>query len=339
MVATMRHCFLISYTVSLCAVAIPAWSQQEGGISTAGKPVLRVSKDNATGQYLISDEGRPVLQYNYQSVEPGEILKQVQAGNLKYARPRSDYIHPLYGLDGEVLTKDWSVEHPHHRGIYWAWPEVDNGAERGDLHALQRVFARPAGKCATRDGVDCAQLEAENIWMWEDKEPIVNERAIIRAFRLNEQGRIIDLTFYFTALKDGITIARRGMAHYGGLNIRLAAVKDQQIVFHTDPPEANPRMAWGKLWGLFEGGKAATELTVFQTRANPCYPGEWIQYPNLNWLQPTFPANGTRYPLEKGEPLTLRFRLWIHRSGEATEETYREQWKTFDVLSAAQKPQ
>jgi hypothetical protein len=128
------------------------------------------------------------------------------------------------------------------------------------------------------------------------------------------------------------------MAQYGGLNIRLAAVKDQRIAFHTDPPEANPRMAWSELSGTFEGGQTATAFTVFQTRANPCYPGDWIQFPNLNWLQPTFPANGTRYPLKKDETLALRYRLWIHRFSKATVEMYREQWRAFDVLTAAQKP-
>jgi hypothetical protein len=182
----MRHCFFL-----LCVFALPAGAQQAGGVSKDGTPVLRVSKDNA-GQYVISDDGKPVLQYNYQTIEPGEFLTQIQVGNLKYAKPRSDYIHPLYGLDGEVLTKDWPVDHPHHRGIYWAWPEVDNGAERGDLHALQRIFARPTGKCVSRDGETSAQIEANNIWKWEDKEPIVNERAIITVYRLNEQGRSID---------------------------------------------------------------------------------------------------------------------------------------------------
>ena len=63
-----------------------------------------------------------------------------------YAVPRSNYIHPVYGLSGEMLTRDWSKDHPHHRGIYWAWPEVEFGKKLGDLHALQIVFARPTGK-------------------------------------------------------------------------------------------------------------------------------------------------------------------------------------------------
>jgi AcrR family transcriptional regulator len=34
---------------------------------------------------------------------------------------RSCYIHPLYGLDGEVMTEDFPVDHRHHRGVFWAW--------------------------------------------------------------------------------------------------------------------------------------------------------------------------------------------------------------------------
>ena len=109
---------------------------------------MQAARDLASGQIDITDSGKPVLRYNYKTVEPGEMLNKVTPGNLIYTRARSDYIHPLYGLDGEVLTRDWSIDHPHHRGIYWAWPEVDFGTNRGDLHALQKVFARPHGQSA-----------------------------------------------------------------------------------------------------------------------------------------------------------------------------------------------
>jgi hypothetical protein len=53
--------------------------------------------------------------------EHAEGLAQMCAGNRIYARARSDHIHPLSEPGGAVLTKDWPVDHPHHRGIYWAW--------------------------------------------------------------------------------------------------------------------------------------------------------------------------------------------------------------------------
>src|ERR1035437_9673523 len=245
-------------------------------------PVMQAARDLASGQINITDHGKPVLRYNYKTVEPGEVLDKVTPANRIYARARSDYIHPLFGLDGEVLTRDWPVDHPHHRGIYWAWPEVDFGKERGDLHALQKVFARPTGKVRLESGPVFAEIEAENLWLWEDREPIVREQAIIRAYRATSQGRVVDLAFRFVALKEGVTLARRGTDKYGGLSVRMATPAGQQIAVHTDPSNTVPRRAWSDLSGVFGGAGAASGLTVLQHARNPDYPGDWEQHPELS---------------------------------------------------------
>ena len=117
-----------------------------------------------------------------------------------YAVPRSDYIHPLYGLEGEMLIRDWPEGgHPHHRAIFWAWPDVEYGNERGDIYALQRIFARPTGHLELINGPVYAQIDAENLWMWEDSLPIVRENALIKVYRATETTRIIDLTIQLVA--------------------------------------------------------------------------------------------------------------------------------------------
>ena len=125
----------------------------DGGLgprSTAGceEPVAYGRPQAGPGRTVGNCRGRSArVAYNYQSVSmPDTVKPRIAPGNQKYAVPRSDYIHPLYGLHGEILTDDWVPDHPHHRGIYWAWPEVDWQGKRGDLHALQDVFARPTGK-------------------------------------------------------------------------------------------------------------------------------------------------------------------------------------------------
>ena len=302
--------------------------ETEGG----SQELVSAAKDDASGQFDVTETGRNVLRYNYATIEPGERLSTIDPGNRIYARARSDYIHPLFGPHGEPLTYDWSKDHPHHRGIYWAWPEVDWRGQRGDLHALQKVFARPTGHCAVTSGSVFAQIEAENLWKWEDREPIVRERTVIRAYRATSHGRLIDLEFTFTALNDPVLIARRETDKYGGLNIRLAKVKDQKIVVHTDPPGAATRRAWGEVSGTFSNAAEPTGLVVLQHRDNPCHPGDWIQYPELNWLQPTFPAGSTRFELKPGQPLVLRFRLWIHKGAAAGEQACADQWQAFHSL-------
>ena len=281
------------------------------------------------GSLIIAEDGRPVLRYNYHTILPGDVLAHVAPADRIYAQPRSDYIHPLYGLDGEELTRDFPVDHPHHRGIYWAWPETGYGSEMGDLHALQRVFARPTGNVRMRQGRDRAEIQAENRWMWEDRVPIAHERVLIRVYRLRPEGRFVDLVLRFRALQEGVTIARRHTDLYGGLNIRLNSVADQHIVFHTDAPSAVSRAAWGYLWGTFPGGKQPTAVIVLQSPANPDYPGDWVQYPELNWFQPTFPAAKTRYALSTSKVLELRYRIWIRPGAQPDEDILRRAWEKF----------
>lgn len=289
---------------------------------------------NAEGQFDVREGDRPALRYNYALIEPGALLDQVKPANRIYARARSDYIHPLFGLHGETLTRDWPLDHPHHRGIYWAWPEVDWRGERGDLHALQRVFARPVGRCFTSDGAVFAQLVAENVWKWDDAEPIVQERAVIRAYRATEAGRLLDLEFQFTALREPVLLARRGTDKYGGLNLRFAEVEEQRITTHTDPTNATPRRAWAEIAGRFAGASAPSGVAILQHGANPDHPGDWAQYPNLNWVQPTFPAAGTRWELKPGQPLVLRYRLWLHPGGPASAGQCDLHWKAYQSPEA-----
>jgi hypothetical protein len=276
---------------------------------------LAVAEDAASGRYTVTDGGRPVLVYNFG-------LVPVPAGvSGKYAVARGDYVHPLYGPEGEVLTKDYSPDHPHHRGLYWAWPEVTWKGETRDLHALQGVFARPVRIARQEAAGGCAVLEAESVWKWGDAEPIVGERATISVAPLKEGRRAIDFALRFEALADGVTLARRGRSHYGGFNCRLSARASQTIVTHADT-NRSPAEAWACLTGVPPLGKGPVSVVLLQDPANPGYPGDWVQYPNLNWLQPTFPASGTAFELRRGQPLTLRFRVVVS-AAEPSAETLR----------------
>jgi len=305
---------------------------------------MQATTDPESGQIILSDDGKPVLRYNYKTVFEKDALDTLPANKYIvtandtfmanpsiYAVPRSNYIHPIYGLGGEMLTRDWSKDHPHHRGIYWAWPEVDFGSKRGDLHALQIVFARPTGKIELTGGAKFSQVESENLWMWNDSIPVVREVAVIRAYRSTAQGRIIDLAFRFVALRDSITLARRETKLYGGLNVRMHTPKQQVISVFADSANVVPRRVWSDLSGLFKGAKTTSGMMVFQHKQNPDYPGDWVQYPELSWVQPTFPAAGTRFRLVPGQPLILRYRLWIHSGGKPDDKLSAAFWDTFNA--------
>lgn len=288
----------------------PAAQEMEAG-DEAGKP------------WTLSDGDKPIVCYNYATVP-------VPAGvGGRYAVARSNYVHPLIGPGGEVLTYDYSKDHPHHRGLYWAWPETYWKGQVRDLHALQGCFARPVKMHEGESGPVWSALTAENRWMWDDKQPIVHERATIRAFAQSGGRRCIDFEFTFTALEDGVQIATRGQKAYGGFNCRFSARAGQKIMTVEDKPDAAPRVSAAQIVGTPPEGKGPIAVAILQHASNPCYPGAWVSYPNLNWLQPTFPTNGTKYALEKGKPLTLRYRLVV-QSGEIDEPTLRTLWAAYN---------
>ncbi len=252
---------------------------------------MKATPDPNSGQIIITEKGEQVLQYNYQTIYEKDVVRLVDeklenhtrterdtfVTTSIYAVPRSDYIHPLYSLEGEMLTRDWPEGgHPHHRAIFWAWPEVEYGAERGDIYALQRVFARPTGNIEYINGPVFAQIEAENLWMWEDTEPIVREQAVIRVYRATSTSRIIDLTIKLDALKDSISIATRGTDSYGGLNLRMMTPESQDISYFTDADDSEPLRAWSDFNGIFEGTQTTSGLMVLQHQDNPDSPEDWV---------------------------------------------------------------
>lgn len=329
-------------------------------------PVLSGMKaeENTDNQQPVLSEGdQKILQYNYHTVHEEEVVRpggktiemvfsEMSSGvyyqeYLKahptfpkdtvvstgvYSVPRSDYIHPLYGLNGEMLTRDWpDGGHPHHRGIFWAWPEVQYNGEWGDIYALQRVFARPTGKIEYINGPVYAQIHAENRWIWEEEEPIVREQVTIRAYRANNEQRIIDLTLELLALKENITLATRFTDSYGGLNIRMQTPEEQEISYFTDAKGSDTLRAWADFNGIFEGSKEKSGLMVLQHRSNPEYPGAWVEYPNLSWIQPTFPTPNTRFPLSTTKPLVLKYRFVIHKGGKPTDQKAEAYWDAYNT--------
>lgn len=174
-----------------------------------------------------------------------------------------------------------------------------------------------------------AVIEAENEWLWEDKTPIVRELATIRAWKTHQQRRRVDLRFEFTALDSDVVIARRDTNTYGGLNIRLAPVSKLKLTHVVDPPTAVPRLAWQAATGVWSD--SIVSLAVFERASNPHYPGDYVEYPELPWFQPTFPQAGTGYTLKQGKPLVLQYRLSVC-GGSPTEEDHRVEWRALQRI-------
>src|SRR6185503_6680409 len=156
---------------------------------------------------------RPVLVYNH-----GLIARPEMPG----ARARACYFHPLYGLDGEVLTDDFPKDHLYHRGMYWAWPHIkinDQDYELWTAHGeLKQTFCRWLVKEADASG---AKLVVENGWFVGVKQ-LVREEVRVEVYPASAASRAIDVELRWTPINQSLTLSGAEGKSYGGFNFRFA---------------------------------------------------------------------------------------------------------------------
>jgi hypothetical protein len=309
-------------------------------------PALALRLDRERERVDVIEGAMPVLRYNQGTVPPPRTIVQRFEKDvdppLDYAR--GDYIHPLFGPHGEPLTDDYSMNHPHHRGICWAWPVVRWKGEVRDLWAVRvlptqpgGVWARPVSMKRIDAGPVLAAIDAENVWKWGDRDGIVREDVAIRVFRQQNRCRFLDVQVRLTALTDEVSIGGRPRATYGGFNLRSFPEFDQRrIDMHVEPPGGKPRRAWFHLTGEFPGGKGPAGVALFEHVMNPDYPSfpdpqtaDRVpgQYPRWRTVQPAWPGD-REVSLKRGEPLVLNYRLWIH-PGPSDEATLGLVWESY----------
>jgi hypothetical protein len=72
--------------------------------------------------------------------EDGEkvLFFQAKTKSLDGTFPRADYMHPLYNVNGKILTEDFPRDHLHHRGSFLDLaPGIDRGQKNGRCLGMQ----------------------------------------------------------------------------------------------------------------------------------------------------------------------------------------------------------
>lgn len=226
---------------------------------------------------------------------------------------RSGYIHPLYGLEGEVLTDDFPKDHFHHRGLFWGWPHVIVDGKEYQSWVPPTVLIR-LEKWKKREAAgDRATLALENGWYTAEGR-IVAEDLKITVHRATETSRAIDLDFTWTACDKPVTLRGAEEKSYGGLTLRFAPRESPLITVPSGRTKEDltvARLPWADYTGAFEGASGRSGAAIFVSRDHPDYPPEWLtrHYGCLcvGWpgVEPT--------TLEPGKPVRCRYRVWVHR--------------------------
>jgi hypothetical protein len=277
-----------------------------GFFGTAAHAQFTFVEDPAEGTLTIRDGKTEVMTYRY-----GDQLKSEV--DPKYTQ--SCYIHPLFSLDGRVLTDDFPADHFHHHGLFWVWPVVrtrglSTSTWEPKLPRLRQRFVN----WLKREKVEGAfVLSLENVWELDEKETVAEETVTIRIHRADRTGRAIDLELMIEAVDgplelQGTPDQNKG---YGGLCFRGApmftgaTITTDEGVLKEDA--VNKPFRWTDLSTRELG------ISIFVSPDHPGFPTKWmIRNSYAGIINASWPGLGP-VVLKPGEPVILRYRIYVHR--------------------------
>jgi hypothetical protein len=262
---------------------------------------------------------KPVWAYNH-----GEITNErVPAKDAR--RTRACYLHPVWGLNGEVLTDDFPKDHYHHHGIFWAWPHVSIDGKEYDLWVsgnIRQKFVRWLHQDA---GPAAAVLAFENGWFVGDRQ-VMTERIWVHTYPSQSDERSLDLTMVFIPGDKPVTLRGSEGKSYGGLTVRFDAAPRRDATVRAPGHKvqqaggglastqdlADMPLPWADLTTHIPGAPVRSGAAIFVSPDHPDYPPSWLTrcYGPLCIGWPGVKAR----TIAAGKPFTLRYRVWIHKT-------------------------
>jgi hypothetical protein len=290
-------------------------------LTTIGLPAVYLDgqmalKENTEQAALtVYDGENAVLTYRF-----GEQL--TEGADPKYTR--SCYIHPLFALDGQIVTEDFPKDHPHHSGLFWTWPLIKTrGQETQTWHMhlsqLRQYFFRWLKRDITKNK---AVISVENVWKLKGQEIVAREAVTIRVHSNENDSRAIDLELKIQAIGGPLELQgtpEQGKG-YGGLSLRGGPMfkggvltTDQGLVEKDidDTP-----YKWADLSATVDS--QALGIAIFVAPGHPGSPVHWtLRNSYAGFLNPAWPGIKS-ISINPGYPVILRYRIYLHRGDADT---------------------
>ena len=301
------------FLLSLCPSAII------GGSLPAGepKPVPRMQAlPLPEHQVAFQRDGREIARYYF-----GADLR----------RP---FVYPVVGPAGRSLTRMGHphdpVGHSHHNSVWVSHHDVNGVNFWGDRGKnLGRIVHQQVEKLVDAD--DRAAVTVLNAWVDEgSKKTLLMERRRVQAEPLEKGEWLLLLDLQFEA-KEPVTF---GKSPFGLVGVRMAktiGVNDGGgTIRNSDGLVDEKGVFWKPARWVDYSGLIAPEttegITLLDHPANPNHPSVF-HVRNDGWMGASLTFAGPR-PLTPGEPLRLRYGLYIH-AGQPPAEQIDRRWDVF----------
>lgn len=290
----------------LCAVAVMVYT-----ITTFA--AFQVKDDKAKGTLHVTEGTSPVLTFCYGDQLPGGVDK-------KYTR--SCYIHPLWSPGGEVITDDFPKDHPHHHGVFWAWPVVkvrEQTTQNWHPHdpPLRHHFVKWLEQTVDDTG---ATISLENRWLLDNNEEVAREQVQLVIHPQSGLTRYIDVGITIQAVGGPLTLqgTHEGRKGYGGFCWRAAPALGNAIITTESGISKDDLVNQDHWW--VDLSTSRTGMAILPGGQYPELPPKWMArksyagFVNVSWpgLEPV--------TLEEDQSVSLRQRLYLHDGRLNSEE-------------------
>lgn len=229
---------------------------------------------------------------------------------------RNNYFHPVYNLNGEVITDDFPADHPHQRGLFWAWHQVlINGEAVCDPWDTRDFFQNVSDVEFWVNEEGKGVLRYTSFWhsTLKPDDPFLMEKTEVIIHQRTNRYRQIDFTLHFSALEHGLMIGgsddEKG---YGGFTLRMKTNAQTQFSSELEKPiiPQNLSVAVGQYVHI-SNPELKSGVTIVSSSENP---GEvrWILRQTGSAQNVAWPGRSP-VPFKVGEPVQLKYSLLIHK--------------------------
>jgi hypothetical protein len=228
---------------------------------------------------------------------------------------RNNYFHPVYDLNGNVITEDFPEDHLHHRGIFWAWHQILIDGEKicdpWDIKNFgQKVRDIEFRLTEKRNG----ELKYTSYWFTNDKpdDPFMCIKTKVTVHPRSVRYRQIDFEIELHALEHNFSIGGSdNIKGYGGFSFRLKTNANSEFYnsFDEQITPQNTAMKCGAFVNIVNP-ELKRGVVIYNKPQNPEITG-WILRQGNSSQNCAWPG---REPVELllEQPVTLRYSILIH---------------------------
>ncbi|MHC4506160.1 MAG: DUF6807 domain-containing protein, partial [Planctomycetota bacterium] len=221
--------------------------------------------------------------------EGGNKALAITIGSKPFAEYRhgpeaaKPFLWPLAGPGETRMTRSWPMEekkgdsddHVHHKGLWVAHGDVNGSDLWGEGRKCGRIVHRELTKKIS--GPVYAEFASTNVWQSRRGKPLCEEDRTIRAMRLGDDARLVDLTVRLRATEGDLTF---GDTKEGGIcAVRVACSMERAGRIENSYGAVGEPECWGRAshWVDYSGraGGRHRGVAILDHPCNLRHPTRW----------------------------------------------------------------